>query len=163
MRHVMNFYFPILVIRHSSRRMTTSKIMFTLNERLKNDTIQIGRMELSILLLMNDRSLPWIILVPERDEVKEIDELSQTDRSLLIEEIAFASEAIRKIYKPDKINVGALGNLVPQLHVHVIGRFTRDRAWPGPIWGTGPVEPYREGDLIKVVADFRSALDGRIK
>lgn len=136
--------------------------MFTVNERLKNDTIEIGRLELSLLLLMNERSLPWFILVPQKDGVTEIDELSQSDRSILIEEIAQVSSAIRKLYKPDKINIGALGNLVPQLHVHVLGRFKNDRAWPGPIWGTGPVEPYFEEDLIKVVRAFRAALNGII-
>ncbi len=137
--------------------------MFELNERLRSDTIRIGRLELSIVLLMNDRSLPWLILVPEREGIKEIVELSATERSLLMEEMALVSEAIRNLYNPDKINIGALGNLVPQLHVHVMGRFTHDRAWPGPIWGTGPVEPYREDDLNKVVAAFRAALYGRIK
>ena len=82
---------------------------------------------------------------------------------LLIEEIACVSNVLRRLYNPDKINIGALGNLVPQLHVHVIGRFVSDRAWPGPIWGTGPVEAYDNNDLSSVVGRIRVALNGRIK
>ena len=137
--------------------------MFTLNERLRADTIELGRLELSLLLLMNDRSLPWFILVPERAAIKEIDELSAADRSLLIEEIACISGVIRGLYHPVKINVGALGNLVPQLHVHVIGRFANDRAWPGPIWGTGPAEAYGIDKLNDVSDKIRASLKGRLK
>jgi diadenosine tetraphosphate (Ap4A) HIT family hydrolase len=137
--------------------------MFQLNDRLRNDTFQIGRLELSLLLQMNDRSLPWVILVPEREGIKEIDELSADDRMLLIEEIAWASQVIRRLYHPDKINIGALGNLVPQLHVHVVGRFESDRAWPGPIWGTGPIQPYESDEVDKVMAQMRTALKGRAK
>jgi diadenosine tetraphosphate (Ap4A) HIT family hydrolase len=136
--------------------------MFTLNERLKSDTVELGRLELSRLLIMNDRSLPWLILVPEREGIREIDELKSEDRGLLIEEIACMSGLIRKLYGPLKINVGALGNLVPQLHIHVIGRFRNDRAWPGPIWGTGPVEAYGVDELDIVKEKIRSALDGRL-
>ena len=137
--------------------------MFVLHERLRGDTTEIGHMDLSLLLLMNDRLLPWLILVPEREGVREIDELQANDRMLLIEEIACVSNVLRRLYNPDKINIGALGNLVPQLHVHVIGRFVSDRAWPGPIWGTGPVEAYDNNDLSSVVGRIRVALNGRIK
>jgi diadenosine tetraphosphate (Ap4A) HIT family hydrolase len=137
--------------------------MFQLNDRLKNDTVEIGKLELSLLLLMNERSLPWVILVPERDGIKEIDELSADDRILLIEEIACVSQVIRHLYNPDKINVGALGNLVQQLHVHVIGRFVTDRAWPGPIWGIGLMQPYHIDELAKVLAQIRTALNGSVK
>jgi len=137
--------------------------MFQLNDRLKNDTVEIGRLELSLLLLMNERSLPWLILVPEREGITEIDGLSADDRILLIEEIACVSHVIRQLYCPDKINVGALGNLVQQLHVHVIGRFVTDRAWPGPIWGTGPMQTYDIDGLDKVLALMRTALQGRVR
>jgi diadenosine tetraphosphate (Ap4A) HIT family hydrolase len=137
--------------------------MFQLNDRLRNDTLEIGSLELSLLLLMNDRSLPWVILVPATEGIKEIDELSADDRMLLIEEIAWASLVIRHLYHPDKINIGALGNLVPQLHVHVIGRFMSDRAWPGPIWGIGPIQPYESDEVDKVMAQMRTALKGRAK
>lgn len=115
---------------------------FVLNARLKADTFEVIHLPLCRVLLMNDRSFPWLILVPERMGVSEIHELSGIDRSVLIEEISLASEAVQKVYSPDKINIGMLGNIVSQLHVHVIGRYRNDRAWPGPVWGTGPAHPY---------------------
>jgi diadenosine tetraphosphate (Ap4A) HIT family hydrolase len=137
--------------------------MFSLDQRLVRDTRAIGRMGLSTLLLMNDRSFPWLILVPEREEVREICELTAPDRSALIEEISSLSGVIRRIYRPDKINVGALGNVISQLHVHVIGRFAGDRAWPGPVWGSGPAEPYAGGEALEVSARIIKELGGRLR
>jgi diadenosine tetraphosphate (Ap4A) HIT family hydrolase len=118
--------------------------MFMLHDRLKADTLDITRLRLSRVLLTNDGSFPWLILVPERENIRELYDLGEKDRAVLIEEITLASRIIDHLYKPDKINIGALGNLVPQLHVHVIGRFKSDRAWPGPVWGAGPAQPYEE-------------------
>ena len=130
---------------------------FTLHHRLQEDTVEIIRVKLSCVLLMNDSSFPWIVLVPERGGVQEVYELSSEERFVLIEEIAAASEIIRQLYSPDKINIGALGNLVPQLHIHVIGRFRADRAWPGPVWGSGPARPYQAEKLEKVCAGIKKA------
>ncbi len=116
--------------------------MFALHNKLQADTVGIVSLALSRVLLMNDSSFPWLILVPARDGVREIYELGIRDRSVLVEEVAAASEIIRELFIPDKINIGALGNLVPQLHVHIIGRFRTDRAWPGPVWGSGQARPY---------------------
>ena len=124
--------------------------MFTLHNTLQTDTREIISLTLSRVLLMNDSSFPWLILVPEREGMREMYELSIGDRPVLMEEITFVSEIIRQLYSPDKINIGALGNLVPQLHIHVIGRFTTDRAWPGPVWGSGPVTPYAAEELDAV-------------
>ncbi len=99
---------------------------------------------------MNDRRFPWLILVPEREAVREIHELSPADRAVLIEEIARASEALDRLFHPDKLNVGALGNVVPQLHVHVVARTAGDPAWPGPVWGSGAAVPYSEDELEEV-------------
>ncbi len=121
--------------------------MFTLHERLRADTFDITRLRLSRVLLMNDSSFPWLVVVPEREDIRELYDLDEKDRALLIEETTLASRIITHLYKPDKINIGALGNLVPQLHIHVIGRFESDRAWPGPVWGTGPIKPYRDDEL----------------
>jgi diadenosine tetraphosphate (Ap4A) HIT family hydrolase len=137
--------------------------MFKLDARLNKDTLLFGRLELSLLLLMNDRSLPWLILVPEREGICDIDELPVQDRALLIEEVSLLSGLIRKLFRPDKINVGALGNVVPQFHVHVLGRFINDRAWPGPIWGTGPVIPYGDVESAQLIERIRNGLAGRIK
>src|SRR3546814_18598095 len=87
---------------------------------------------------MNDASYPWLILVPRRPDLKEIHDLDGGARPQLTEEICRASRALQSSFAPDKINVGALGNLVPQLHVHVIARFRSDPAWPGPAWGKQP-------------------------
>jgi diadenosine tetraphosphate (Ap4A) HIT family hydrolase len=130
---------------------------FTLHYRLQEDTVEIIRIKLSRVLLMNDSSFPWIVLVPEREGVQEVYELNSEDRFVLIEEIAAASEIIRQLYLPDKINIGALGNLVPQLHIHVIGRFRTDRAWPGPVWGLGPARPYQAETLETVCAGIKKA------
>lgn len=128
--------------------------MFLLHERLKADTFEITRLQLSRVLLMNDSSFPWLILVPERENIREIYELEEKDRAVLMEEIALASHIIDHLYKPDKINVGALGNLVPQLHIHVIGRYKTDRAWPGPVWGAGPAMPYADDERAGVCEKF---------
>jgi diadenosine tetraphosphate (Ap4A) HIT family hydrolase len=130
---------------------------FTLHHRLQEDTVEIVRLKLSRVLLMIDSSFPWLVLVPERQNVQEVFELSIEDRSVLIEEIAVASEIIQQLYCPDKINIGALGNLVPQLHIHLIGRFRTDRAWPGPVWGTGHARSYAKDELNAVAGRIKKA------
>lgn len=110
---------------------------FALHPRLAADTVEVTRLLLCRVLLMKDRRFPWLLLVPERDGVREIAELPPVDRAELIEEIARASDVLTRLFQPDKLNVGALGNVVPQLHVHVLARFSTDPAWPGPVWGSG--------------------------
>ena len=112
-----------------------STVGFSLDARLTADTIACGRLPLSHLMLMNDARYPWLILVPERPEVRELFELTAADRAILIEEIAAVGAVLARICTPDKINVAALGNIVAQLHIHIVGRFTGDPAWPGPVWG----------------------------
>ena len=136
--------------------------MITLHQRLREDTIEIVRLKLSLVLLMNDSSFPWLVLVPERQGVQEVYELSVEDRSVLIEEIAVASEIIQQLYFPDKINIGALGNLVSQLHIHVIGRFMTDHAWPGPVWGAGSARPYADKGLASVSAKIKKAFKQKL-
>src|SRR3546814_7419022 len=104
---------------------------FVLHERLAADTAALADWPLCRVLLMNDQSWPWLILVPRRPDLKEIHDLDRDARAQLTEEICRASRALQTSFAPDQINVGALGNLVPQLHVHVIARFTTDPAWPG--------------------------------
>jgi diadenosine tetraphosphate (Ap4A) HIT family hydrolase len=107
---------------------------------------------------MNDRRFPWLILVPEREAVREIHELSPADRAVLIEEIARAGEVLDRLFHPDKLNVGALGNVVPQLHVHVVARTMGDSAWPGPVWGSGAAVPYSQDELEEVRERLAAAL-----
>jgi diadenosine tetraphosphate (Ap4A) HIT family hydrolase len=124
-------------------------VPFALHPTLARDAVEVARLPLCRVLLMNDRRFPWLILVPERESLREIHELPPADRAALIEEIARASEVLTRLCHPEKLNVGALGNLVPQLHVHVVGRFAADAAWPGPVWGsgTGRAVVYSKGDL----------------
>src|SRR6185369_2129562 len=110
---------------------------FSLHPTLARDTVEVARLPLCRVLLMNDRRFPWLILVPEREDAREIVDLAPADRAVLIEKIAQASAALHSLFQPDKLNVGALGNVVPQLHVHVIARFATDPAWPGPVWSSG--------------------------
>jgi len=123
---------------------------FTLHKQLEADSILVLDLPLSQLRLQNQKAIPWLILVPRRTEIKEIFELSAADRAALMEEIVQASQALTELYAPDKINVAALGNMVPQLHVHVIARFTQDTAWPNPVWGKLDTAPYELGALVEV-------------
>jgi diadenosine tetraphosphate (Ap4A) HIT family hydrolase len=138
--------------------------MLTLHPTLARDTVEVTRLPLCHVLLMKDRRFPWLILVPEREAVREIHELSPEDRRQLIEEIAWVSEVLERLFRPAKLNVGALGNIVPQLHVHVVARFETDPAWPGPVWGSGAAVPYTERELedlrerLAGLADTRNAL-----
>jgi diadenosine tetraphosphate (Ap4A) HIT family hydrolase len=131
---------------------------FTLHERLAADTIEVTQWPLSLVLLMNARQWPWLILVPRRPAIREIYELAEPDQHALMSEIVRASERLTQLVRPDKINVAALGNAVPQLHVHVIARFTGDPAWPKPVWGTVPPEPYAQDELGRTLDRFRRPL-----
>jgi diadenosine tetraphosphate (Ap4A) HIT family hydrolase len=131
---------------------------FTLHPTLARDTLEVARLPLCRVLLMKDRRFPWLILVPEREAIREIHELPPEDRSQLVEEIAQAGRALERLFHPAKLNVGALGNIVPQLHVHVVARFETDPAWPGPVWGSGPAVPYPEGEIEEVRERLAGAL-----
>lgn len=131
---------------------------FGLDARLAADTVHIVDWPLSAVRLMNDRSWPWLILVPRRSGVREIHDLPTLDLALLVGEIAKASRVMSQICRPEKVNVGALGNMVPQLHIHVIGRFRDDPAWPGPVWSFRPAVPYRPDELDKTLERLRGAL-----
>ena len=130
---------------------------FVLDTKLDADTIEIGTLPLCLVRLMNDRRFPWVILVPARPDVSELIDLDASDRARLMEEIALVSTAMRDLFRPTKLNVGALGNVVAQLHVHVIARFARDAAWPGPAWGTSP-ERYRSDEIDRTLAPLRYRL-----
>jgi diadenosine tetraphosphate (Ap4A) HIT family hydrolase len=128
--------------------------MTELHPRLAADCIRLGRFDLCHVLLMNDSSYPWFILVPDRDEIREIYELSAEDRSQLLDESCRLSGFLMDSFKGDKLNVAAIGNLVPQLHLHHVVRFQSDRAWPMPVWGRFPAVAYSRA----AVADIRARL-----
>ena len=134
--------------------------MFELHPRLAADCHIVGDLPLSRLLLSNDRRWPWLILVPRRADIRDLDELTSEDRGRLMNEAMAATAAIRALHDPHKMNVAALGNMVPQLHLHVIGRFREDPAWPGPVWGVGTAEPYPPAEAEAAVAAFRERLLG---
>ena len=132
--------------------------MFSLNERLQADTRLVTDLRLCRVLLMNNRLWPWLILVPMREDAVEIHRLGEADQLTLMREIALASRVVERLFAPDKMNVGALGNMVPQLHVHVIGRTRGDPAWPGPVWGSGHAEPYEPTEAAALVDQLAEAL-----
>ena len=130
---------------------------FALHPRLEADTVFAADWDLSRVLLMNDARYPWLILVPRVAGAVEIFDLFHTDRTTLMEEIVRAAQALKAISGAQKINVGALGNLVPQLHVHVVARSAGDAAWPGPVWGQGSAVAYEESARAALIAKFVNA------
>jgi diadenosine tetraphosphate (Ap4A) HIT family hydrolase len=110
------------------------------------------------VLLMNDARYPWLILVPRRAELVEIHDLKHAERMVLIEEINRASVGLKAVSEAAKVNVGALGNLVPQLHVHVVARRPGDAAWPGPVWGNGKAAAYEQGVKDALIEKLRLKL-----
>ena len=115
---------------------------FSLHPTLEADTLPVGDLGLSRVLLMNDARYPWLILVPRRPDLTELIDLPAAERHGLTDEIALCSAALQRVVRPEKLNVAALGNLVAQLHVHIVGRFASDAAWPNPVWARGAAEPY---------------------
>jgi diadenosine tetraphosphate (Ap4A) HIT family hydrolase len=108
---------------------------WSLHPQLKHDTIDIGDLPLSKVLVIKDANYPWLLLVPRRSETVEIIDLDEVEQAQLMTEVSRAARALKEITKCDKLNIAALGNMVPQLHVHVIARRTSDVAWPRPVWG----------------------------
>lgn len=116
--------------------------MFVLDPRLQQDTIALGRFPLSLLLLMNDRTYPWLILVPQRAGIREIYQLDPADQQQLLRESSHLAAALAAHFRADKLNIAALGNVVPQLHLHHVVRYQSDPTWPAPVWGKAPPVPY---------------------
>ncbi|RLA44845.1 MAG: HIT family protein [Gammaproteobacteria bacterium] len=134
--------------------------MFELDYRLKNDTDIIGEWPLSVLLLHRDSNFPWCILVPKRANMSEIYELSEGDQQSLLEESRMLAHALMGVFRPDKLNVAALGNVVKQLHIHHIARFVGDSAWPGPVWGAVAMKEYKGNAFADRIEVLRKALSG---
>ena len=120
---------------------------FVCHERLAADTVLLGLSRLCQVRLMNDRTWPWVLLVPAVPGIREIYELAPDQRQRLMEESCLLGEAMMTAFGGDKLNVAALGNQVPQLHIHIIARHQTDTAWPGPVWGVGQVERYSKIEL----------------
>lgn len=131
---------------------------FQLHPQLQKDCIELGKFDLCRLLLMNDSQFPWFILVPEVSDIKEIYQLNPAQRGLLIAESSLLAETLQAIYQADKINIAAIGNLVPQLHIHHVARYRHDNAWPAPVWGKFPAVAYKEQNLAATIKQVTEAL-----
>ena len=137
--------------------------MADLDPRLEQDTAFLTELPLSRVLLLRDARYRWLVLVPARPGLRELHDLDAPDRGRLVEEIALVSRVLERLYAPDKINVGALGNIVSQLHVHVVARNEGDPAWPGPVWGHSAAEPYAPDDLAKIGEELIAAIGTEIE
>ena len=132
--------------------------MFELNPRLEADTDWVLDLQLSRVLLMNDSRYPWLILVPRIPNVREWLDLSSTDQALLLAEQLQVSQCLQTLLSPDKLNIATLGNIVPQLHLHIIARFETDFAWPSQVWGRGDSVRYPPDEKVALLGQYRSAL-----
>ncbi len=138
---------------------------FTLDPRLLAGSHFVADLRLCQVRLHDDARWPWLVLIPRRVGLFELEELAPGERTQLMEEVARASAAVRALgaalgWPVAKINVGALGNVTPQLHVHVVGRRPGDAAWPGPVWGVGAEEPYGDHERSLAIDATREALTG---
>lgn len=132
---------------------------FAVDPRLADDSISVADLPLCRVLLAGNANYPWLIMVPRQAGLVEVIDLSQADRIVLVQEIAAVSEALRDTVHCDKLNVAALGNSVPQLHVHVIARWRDDAAWPGPVWCEDqPPRRYTEGEAEALAAKLAERL-----
>ena len=125
--------------------------MFELHTGLRRDCFEIGKFPLCHLLVMNDANFPWFILVPARADVREIYQLGTADQQGLLRESSYLAQQLTLEFNADKMNIAALGNITPQLHVHHIVRYRSDLAWPKPVWGQQPATPYtamQRADLL---------------
>lgn len=131
---------------------------FELHPQLAADSFVLGDFPLSRLLLMNDAQYPWTILVPRREGVREVYEMSEADQQQLLRESVCLSRVLMQAFRGDKLNIAALGNVVPQLHLHHIVRHAGDPAWPGPVWGQHPPKPYTDQERAERVSILQRGL-----
>ena len=135
---------------------------FVLDPRLANDGILLGALDLSLLLLMNNALVPWFILVPRTDQT-ELFLLPEPQRRTLREETDLLSRFVDDNFSPDKLNVAAIGNIVRQMHIHVVGRFVGDYCWPGVVWGDSRREPYEATEVERIKLLVHGGLEGRYR
>ena len=131
---------------------------FILHSKLAADTFEVLSLEVSQLLLMNDARYPWLILVPQVIGMRDLHNLSTKQYQAVTQEIVQVSEVLESLAHAHKMNVGALGNMVPQLHIHIIARQTNDAAWPAPVWGVGEAQPYSQDAAKTLIQQIASKL-----
>jgi len=133
--------------------------MITLHPQLRKDCIALGEFTLCSLLLLNNSHYPWFILLPNRHGITEMHQLGKADQQQLMAESMFFSQCLQQVFKADKLNIAALGNIVPQLHIHHIARFTTDACWPAPVWGNDNITSYRENQIIDIKNQLHNWFD----
>ena len=131
---------------------------FVLHPQLAKDTALIGKIGDCLLLLMKDARYPWLILVPEQEGLRELHDLSDDQFTAVTQIIKQTSLRLQSLSGAPKMNVAALGNMVPQLHIHIIARYQSDAAWPGPVWGVGQAESYSADQLQQTLSDLGTVL-----
>ena len=131
---------------------------YALHPQLAADTHPLATLELCELRLMDDANYPWLVLVPRVADARELIDLDAAQRHRLTDEIDLAGRTLRTAFAPFKLNVAALGNLVPQLHVHVIARYQDDPAWPAPVWGRVAARPYPPEALVERIGRLQAAM-----
>ena len=137
--------------------------MIELHPQLEKDCIVLGEFSLCTLLLLDDSNYPWFILLPNRENVTEIHQLSNEDQHQLLTESMFFSRCLEHVFKPDKLNIAALGNVVPQLHIHHIARFIDDASWPTPVWGAVESIPYQVDQLNNIKKSISKLLCDQLR
>lgn len=131
---------------------------WSLHRQLEQDTISIGDLPLSRVLVINDANYPWLLLVPRRAGAAEIIDLNEVEQGQLMTEINRVARALQDVVKPDKLNIAALGNVVPQLHIHIVARRTTDAAWPRPVWGVVPPIAHDPQEIEQFITALRSKI-----
>ncbi|WP_066016463.1 HIT domain-containing protein [Endozoicomonas atrinae] len=131
---------------------------FELDPQLARDCVVVGDFPVCRLLLMNDSQYPWFILVPRVQGVEEIYQLDETDQQQLLFESSYLAEMLQVLFSAEKMNVAALGNVVRQLHVHHVVRYSTDAAWPAPVWGKHPARPYTDEALSEVMQKLKKSI-----
>jgi diadenosine tetraphosphate (Ap4A) HIT family hydrolase len=132
---------------------------YKLHETLAADCLPVGHLDLCELLMMNDSSYPWFILVPRRHAITEIFQLNEADRQKLLKESCLLAETLQRLFKPEKLNIATIGNLVPQLHIHHIARFHDDICWPATVWGRMPKQIYEISTAETRIQEIRTTLE----
>jgi len=142
----------------SDRTRTRPSAAFALDPRLAAETHRVGDLELSRVLLFDDARFPWLVLVPRQPGLRDLIDLAHDDQHQLLDEINRCAHVLHALDKPDKLNVAALGNVVAQLHVHVIARYANDAAWPRPVWNVGERVAFEADALRRRLGTLRAAL-----
>ena len=140
----------------------TNNQAFQLHPQLQQDSFPVGCFELCELRIINDSQYPWFILVPQRPDIREIYQLAPNDQQQFQIESSYLAEQLATLYNADKMNIAAIGNMVPQLHIHHIVRYQHDKAWPAPVWGKFPTSAYAEPELTEQLQRLKQQLNAKL-